>query len=461
MPPFHLRVGELDADLERRVNALRRGRFAALPHDREPNNGLRDAPDALAFLRRLAAGTGPPLQPHVARRALRLKIHSLASASPRGGGAVRDDVLERLLTIDEHGLIPVVPVRHPRPDAAPMAHAALALAGEGEIWDDASNGPRPAAEALADYGLAGLEISLSEARALAGGTQFLAAVAAESLSHARALLIQADVAAALSLRARGFNADAWSERPRVNRGHPGEAVVAANLRAMLEIVGGEGPGREPSDDRPDAPPGFAFVPAVHGAAREALKFANAVFEIELNATSEHAVRLPNGRLWDRGTAHAQPLAMALDLAAIAIAEVGNLCARRLEPMAEWCPEPGAARFTANALVSENKVLAHPASVEGASPDENAEDWGGLGSPAAMKLVNIHQNTEHLLALELLACRFGVERWGARAGRGARAVGGRLAREIPRDHPDPVARMLELMRAGVPRQAARGARIPLA
>jgi histidine ammonia-lyase len=430
---------------------------------------VRIGPDHLQELQRNlvlshAIGVGDPFPTDVVRGMLLLRAHSLAL----GSSGVRPVVVERLLAFLEHNVHPVVPSQGSvgaSGDLAPLAHLALAVIGEGEV--EHRGAVRPSSEVLAELGLEPLELQAKEGLALVNGTQAMASVLALVLADAEVLVRSADVAAAMSVDAlkgshRPFDAAVTRLRP-----HPGAIAVAANLRALL-ADSAINVSHEDCDKVQDAY-SLRAVPQVHGAARDALAHARVVVEIELaSVTDNPLVIAEEAKVVSAGNFHGEPLALVADYAKIALAELANISERRVEQMlnpalsglpAFLAPDGGLhsglmiSQYTAAALVSENKVLAHPASVDSIPTSANQEDHVSMGTIACRQAREVLENALWVLAIEVTSAAQALDFHAPlTAGRGAQAAHARVRQEIAHLDRDlylrpGLGRVRELIRSG--------------
>jgi histidine ammonia-lyase len=358
-----------------------------------------------------AVGVGSPIPIEITRLMLRLKIHALGL----GFSGVSMETFERLLEFEAHDLVPVVPSRGSvgaSGDLAPLAHLSLPLLGYGSFWDSRGGPPIPAERVLADYAMTALRLQPKDGLALINGTQMMSAYGAWVLERAMGLAKLADLVAGMSLEALQGSARPFDPRVHAVRPHPGAGIVAANMRRFLadsEILESHRHCGKVQD-----PYCLRCVPQVHGASRDALAHACAVVETELNSVTDNPLVFEDGDLVSAGNFHGQPLALALDYAAIALAEWAAISERRTYLLLEG--HDGLPRllmrntgvnsgfmvpqYTAAALVSENKVLCHPASVDSIPTSLGQEDHVSMGSVSALKLLQVFENVEHVLAIEL-------------------------------------------------------------
>jgi histidine ammonia-lyase len=347
----------------------------------------------------------------------------------------------------ERGVHPVIPARGSvgaSGDLAPLAHLALVLIGEGEAEHEHVR--LPGGEALRRAGLVPIELAAKEGLTLLNGTQLMTAVGALAALDAEATCVVADVAGAMSLEAYKGTPRAFDARIHAVRAHPGQAQSAALLRRLLadsEIVESHRDCGKVQD-----PYSLRCMPQVHGATRDTLAFVRAVLEREAaSATDNPLVFVDAAEIVSGGNFHGQPVALALDFAAIAVAELANISERRIEQLVNphlssglppfLAPASGLnsgfmiAQVAAAALVSENKVLAHPASVDSIPSSAGREDHVSMGAHAALKLAQIHDYVRTVLAIELLCAAQGIDlRLPPRPGPGLRAAHAHLRAHVP-------------------------------
>jgi histidine ammonia-lyase len=377
-----------------------------------------------------AAGTGPPLDDSAVRAILLLRARTLAA----GYSGVRVELPARLLELLERGLLPVVPGKGSvgaSGDLAQLAHLAQPLIGEGRLRG-AGDGPqgRPAAEVLAEHRITPLVLAPKEGLSLVNGTEPMQALLAFSVRDAELLVRAADVACALSIEALLGTDRPYDERVQVIRPHPGQLHSAANLRALLAGSALMASHRESTHAVQDAY-SLRCAPQVHGAVRDVLGFARGVLETELGAVVDNPVIVPDGEVMTTGNFHGEPLAFAADMLAMAASELASISERRLDRMLDpafsrglppfLAPDAGTnsgfmlAQYTAASLVSENKVLAHPASVDTIPTSGKQEDHVSMGWTSVRKLREVITNVRTCLAVEILCAAQGI---GLRAGIGA-------------------------------------------
>jgi histidine ammonia-lyase len=377
------------------------------------------------LVRSHAAGVGGPLPSHAVRAMMLLRAAVLAT----GRSGARPVCCERLCELLNAGVHPVIPARGSvgaSGDLAPLAHLALGMIGEGECEYEGQ--VMPAVDALARAGIAPLVLEAKEGLTLLNGTQHMTAIGGLAVLDAEATCRIADVAGALSLEALKGTARAFDERVVGARPHPGQIAVAAALRELLDPAHSELAESHRDCGKVQDPYSLRCMPQVHGATRDVLAFARGVLEREAASSTDNPLVFVDGPDGDEmisgGNFHGQPVALALDAAAIAIAELANISERRIEQLVNphlssglppfLAPESGLnsgfmiAQVAAAALVSENKVLAHPASVDSIPSSAGREDHVSMGATAALKLAQIEHHVRDVLAIELLCAAQGLD-----------------------------------------------------
>ena len=378
----------------------------------------------LNLIRSHSVGVGAPLQPAVVRLVLALKAASLA----RGFSGVRREVIDTIVAVLAAGLVPFVPSQGSvgaSGDLAPLAHLTLALIGEGEFVVDGTR--RPAAEVLREAGIAPLALAAKEGLALINGTQVSTALALHALLAFEPVLEAALVIGAMTVDAARGSDCPFDPRIHALRGQPGQIDVARCYRALLkgsEIRRSHLQG----DDRVQDPYSLRCQPQVVGACLDSLRHAALVLLREANAVTDNPLVFADehgteGGIVSGGNFHAEPVALAADAMALAIAEVGAIAERRIAMLIDagvsrlppfLSAEPGLnsgfmiAHVTAASLASENKSLAHPASVDSLPTSANQEDHVSMATFAARRLQPMIANTAHILGIELLAAAQGIE-----------------------------------------------------
>ena len=380
----------------------------------------------LNLVRSHAVGVGEPLPSAEVRAMMALRANSLA----KGHSGVRPAVIDTLCEMLNRGITPFVPSQGSvgaSGDLAPLAHLALALIGEGECLDEKGNRV-PSSDALRGAQVTPLVLEAKEAVSLINGTQAMLAVGTLALSAAEVLVDTADVIGALTLDALRGTDVAFDERIHKARPHQGQLTSAGNLRKMLE--GSEIRRSHADCNRVQDAYSLRCIPQVHGAVRDTLAHCREVFETEINSAVDNPLvfvkdpKTAEGDVLSGGNFHGEPLAFALDFLAIALSALAGISERRIERLVnpalnEGLPAflaPGAGlnsgfmmpQVTAAALVSENKVLAHPASVDSITTSGNKEDYVSMGMTAAVKLKRVVENTRNVLAIEAMAAAQAVE-----------------------------------------------------
>lgn len=385
------------------------------------------------LLRSHAVGVGEPLAADLVRAMLLLRAHSLA----HGASGVRPELIDLLLDVLRAGVVPEVPAKGSvgaSGDLAPLAHMALPLLGEGFARVDGEL--MSGAAALERVGLSPLELAAKEGLALINGTQYMAAHLVFALHRAELVADAADVAAAMSVEGLMGSHKPFDEAVVRLRPHPGARLVAERMRALLR-----GSRIEPSHadcGRVQDAYSLRAVPQVHGATRDALAHAAAVVDVELASVTDNPLVLADERaVLSAGNFHGQPLALIADFAAIAVAELASISERRVEQLVNpalsglpaFLTSRGGlnsgfmvAQYTAAALVSENKVLSHPASVDSIPTSANQEDHVSMGAHAARKLLEVVDNTATVVAIESIVAAQALDlRLPLRPGAGAAAA----------------------------------------
>ncbi len=417
--------------------------FGALAETRIHGGDVRALQKNL--VRSHSCGVGPDLDEPCVRAMMVLRAQVIAL----GYSGVRAEIIDALVAMLNAGVCPRIPSQGSvgaSGDLAPLAHLALALIGEGEAT---FAGRRlPAAEALAAAGLSPVELQAKEGLSLINGTQYMTALGALALCDAARLATAADIAGSISLEALKGSKRPFDQRLMAVRPHPGQEICAKNLRALLtesEIMESHAHCGKVQD-----PYSLRCMPQVHGATRDALAWSAAVLERELNSVTDHppVVLTEDGAdLISGGNFHGQPVAIALDLAAMAVAELANISERRVEQLVNPALSSGLTPFLAKdsglhsgfmiaqvasaSLVSENKVLCHPASVDSIPSSAGREDHVSMGSISAKKLLQVIDNVRNALAIEVLTASQGVDqRRPLKASKGVAAAHQAVRRVVP-------------------------------
>ena len=373
------------------------------------------------LLRSHSCGVGEPLSEAETRAMLCLRANVLA----KGYSGVRPIVIETLIEMLNRGVHPLIPARGSvgaSGDLAPLAHLAAVAVGEGEAIYE--NERMSGGEALKRAGIASLELEAKEGLALINGTQAMCAVGGLALLDAEKLAITADVAGAMTLEALRGTPAAFRLPIHDARPHRGQRAVAEHLRALLTESEIRESHRE-HDPRVQDAYTLRCMPQVHGAARDTLTELRRVLEIEINSATDNPLVFPEtGEVVSGGNFHGEPVALALDYAAMGVAEFGAISERRIERLVNPDLSGGLppflvedagtnsgmmmAQVTAVALCAENKILAHPAAIDSLPTSGNREDHVSMGMTSALKLRQIIRYTEQIMAIELMCAAQGLE-----------------------------------------------------
>ncbi|HVT35987.1 MAG TPA: histidine ammonia-lyase [Nevskiaceae bacterium] len=377
-----------------------------------------------------------------------------ANTLSRGYSGVRPSTLELLLELLNRGVHPLIPEKGSlgaSGDLAPLAHMSLTLIGEGEA--EYFGQTFSSAEALALAKLQPLTLAAKEGLALTNGTSVMCALGVLETLRAERMSQTADIAGCLSLEALNGTDLAFDPRIHALRAMPRQVECAAYLRRLL--AGSRLTRAHQSNDVQDAYT-LRCIPQVHGAVRDAIAYARWIFEMELNAVTDNPLLFVEGKkveVLSGGNFHGEPLAIAMDYLGIALAELGNISERRTMRLTDeasnkhvlpaFLTEQGGlnsgfmiVQYTAAALATENKVLAHPASVDTIPTSANVEDHVSMGVTAGLKLRAIADNVERILAIELLSAAQGIDfrhralRRRATLGRGTRAAYALIRSRVP-------------------------------
>jgi histidine ammonia-lyase len=391
--------------------------FGSLARKRIPDSDVAELQRRLVLSH--AVGTGPLLEDRVVRLILAIKANALA----RGHSGVRREVIEALLKLLNAGIFPAIPAKGSvgaSGDLAPLAHLSAALIGTGEMRVEGRL--VPAVEGLKRAGLEPIQLAAKEGLALLNGSQVSTALALAGLFAVEDVFAAALAAGALSTDAAAGSDTPFDPRIQAVRGQPGQARVAESLRALL--AGSEIRASHLDCDRVQDPYSLRCQPQVMGAVLDHLDFAAGVLEREANAVSDNPLVFPEeDEMLSGGNFHAEPVAMAADVIAIAVAEIGSLSERRVALLTDakmsglpafLVPDPGLnsgfmiPQVTAAALVSENKGLAYPASVDSLPTSANQEDHVSMAAHGARRLQVMVKNLNVILGVEAMCAAQGVE-----------------------------------------------------
>jgi histidine ammonia-lyase len=437
----------------------------------------------LNLVRSHAAGVGPELEEETVRAMLLVRANTLAL----GFSGVRPVIIETLIELLNHGIHPCIPSQGSlgaSGDLAPLAHLALALIGEGEVI---MQGERfPGAVALARAGIRPLQLEAKEGLALLNGTALMVGLGALLVRRAINLALTADVAASLSLEALHGTARAYDARVHAARPHPRQIDCAAFLRQLLA---GSTLLRPEGDPNVQDPYTLRCVPQVHGAVRDAIAYARWVINIELNAANDNPLIFVDddggAEVISAGNFHGEPIALAMDYAKNALTDLGNMSERRVARLVDADSNGGVlpmfltregglesgfmiAQYTAAALASENKVLAHPASADSIPSSANVEDHVSMGATATRQLGQILDHVETIVAIELMTAAQAVDfrredlgASGARLGVGTAVAYDLIRQHVPFLEDDVslapyIERIRRLVAAGVIKEAVENA-----
>jgi histidine ammonia-lyase len=391
-----------------------------------------------------SAGAGEPLPPQVVRGMLLLRINALA----KGYSGVRLKTLQFLTDFLNAGIIPIIPMQGSvgsSGDLVQLSHLVLTMMGTGKVLYRGDI--MDAGLALRKARLAPLQLMAKEGLALVNGTQMMSAYASLAVYEAKKLAKLADVASALSVEALKGTDTAFDERIHKLRPHPGQIAAARNLRRLL--VGSEiRESHRYNDPRVQDAYSIRCIPQVHGASRDTIEYAEKVVTTEINSATDNPLIFPEERLHlEGGNFHGQPIALVADFLAIALSEIANITERRIERLVNgsladlprFLTSKGGlhsglmmAQYTAASIVSENKVLCHPASVDSIPTGANLEDHNSMGSIAAQKLWKVLNNTWTVVGIEFLcACQaLDFTRRSLRCGKGTEAAYRFVRKHIP-------------------------------
>ena len=396
----------------------------------------------LNLIRSHATNVGPLFSTAQVRAIMLLRINVLA----KGHSGIRLQTLQTLVEMLNRGVHPLIPMRGSvgaSGDLSPLSHLALPLLGEGEA--EFAGQHTSGAEAMREAGLEPIKLEAKEGLALNNGTQVMAALGVLSLLEAQRLCQQADVAAACSIDALMGTPQAFDPLVHNLRPHPGQKKSASNLRKLLK----NSDLRDSHVDCDNVQDAYSLrcTPQVHGAVRDALKYARGVLEIEINSATDNPLIFPDEEMViSGGNFHGEPLAVALDSLAIAVSELASISERRVEQMLNPALSRGLSPFlakrpgidsgfmivqlTAAALISENKVLAHPASVDSIPTSANQEDHVSMGSVSANKLLQVVQNVKTVLAIELMIACQALDQRGIPSSPALERVKALLRKSVP-------------------------------
>lgn len=423
------------------------------------------------LVRSHSAGVGEPLPAEVVRAMLLLRAAALA----QGLSGVRPSIVEQLQALLDADVLPVVPSRGSvgaSGDLAPLAHLALAVIGEGSVM--VGSDMLPALDGMRRAGIDPVELSAKEGLALLNGTQMMSAVGSLGLADAERLAQSADLIAAMSVEAMRGSDEPFVAAIHAARPHPGQQLVAANMRRL--VADSANRTRHLDDDhRVQDAYSLRCIPQVHGAARDALGLLSAALTIEINAVTDNPLVLaaspeyPEGAILSGGNFHGEPIAIPLDVATIAVAELASISERRIARLVDASLSGGlppfltaesgrnsgymVAQYTAAALINELQSLAHPSSVHSLPTSANQEDHVSMGATSALQFRTAVEHAERVLGIEAMCAAQGLDFLSDPVGPQVAAVHAAVRDAIPHLDEDralsaDIAQATELIRAGV-------------
>ena len=402
------------------------------------------------LIRSHSAGVGKPLSTEIVRALMLLRANTLA----KGHSGIRLAILETLVEMLNKKVHPIIPSKGSvgaSGDLAPLSHMVLVLIGEGkaEFKGKVMNGK----EAMAKAGIKPVQLEFKEGIALNNGTQAMTAIAALVVHDAENLIRTAEIATALTLEGLLGVSDAFDEKIQKVRPHMGQAITAKNISELLVGSRLVQTGKEAVKKtlRPHDPYSLRCTPQVLGAARDAITYSKRVVETEINSATDNPLVFPEEEIClSGGNFHGQPVSLAMDLLGIALTMVGNFSERRIARLLDdklnnglpiFLVPPEAktglnsglmiTQITAAALASENKVLAHPACADLIPTSANFEDFVSMGVTAAQKTMQILENTEYIVAIELLCATQAIDFRGPRKlGKGTKKAYKTIRKVVP-------------------------------
>ncbi len=395
----------------------------------------------LNLIRSHSVSVGEAYDEATTRAIMLLRIAVLA----KGHSGIRLQTLQALIQMLNSGVHPLIPKRGSvgaSGDLSPLSHLALVLLGEGEAIYQGELMSGQAA--MAKAGITPIRLAAKEGLALNNGTQVMAAIGVLALLDAERLCKQADITAAMSIDALKGTPRAFDPLVHKLRPHPGQKTSAENIRQLLE----NSPLRESHLNCGNVQDAYSLrcTPQVHGAVRDALAYARTVLDVEINSATDNPLIFPDeGKVISGGNFHGEPLAIAMDTMGIALSELANISERRMEQMLNPALSRGLSPFlakrpgldsgfmimqlTAASLISENKVLAHPASVDSIPTSANQEDHVSMGSVSAIKLQQIVENVSNVIAIELIISAVALDHRGIKSSPGLEAAKALLREQV--------------------------------
>lgn len=372
------------------------------------------------LIRSHSAGAGDPILKDIMRAMMLLRINALA----KGFSGIRVQTVQTLIDMLNNDIIPSAPMQGSvgsSGDLVQLSHLVLAAMGEGKVW--LGNEIVPSLIVLKKHNIEPIKLEAKEGLALINGTQMMTSFGCIAVHLANRFTKSADVISALSLDALKGTDKAFDERLHALRPHTGQNIVAKNMRELLADSEIRESHRQ-IDDRVQDAYSLRCIPQIHGASRDTLTHVNNVLTIEINSVTDNPIIFPNeGDHVEGGNFHGQPVALIMDFLAIACAELANVSERRTERLVNgtlsrlprFLTQNGGlnsgymiAQYTSASIVSENKVLCHPASVDSIPTSANQEDHNSMGSIAAQKALKVVCNLNKVLAIELICATQGID-----------------------------------------------------
>jgi histidine ammonia-lyase len=388
------------------------------------------------------AGVGPNLAADIVRGVMLLRANVLA----KGYSGVRLEVVQLLLDLLNQDMVPLIPAKGSvgaSGDLAPLSHLAMVLIGEGDVCYRGRE--QNSAAAFKKAGLRPLELLEKEGLALINGTQVMTAIGNFNLLAAENLAKVADIAGAMTFEAQLGSPSPFFEEIQNVRRHPGQMECAKNIMHLIK----DSPLWISHQGKKKVQDAYSVrcMPQVHGAVRDTLKHVRRVLEIETNSATENPLIFPEQKIiLSGGNFHGEPVAFAMDFLAIAMTELGNISERRIDRLINPASNMGLPNFliadnglnsgfmivhvTATALASENKCLAHPASVDNIPTSANQEDHVSMGTIGARKALEIIGNLTHILAIELMAAAQALDFYGLKSSPPLENVKALIRKQVP-------------------------------
>ncbi len=384
---------------------------------------------------------GEPLSEEISRAVMLLRCNALS----KGNSGIRLSTIQTMIDMLNKGVHPVIPQKGSlgaSGDLAPLSHMVLVMLGEGEAWYQGER--MPGAEAMKKAGIPVVELAAKEGLALINGTQIMTAIGCFVVDGAVKLMKTADICAALTGEALLAIKKAYDPKVHAVRGHQGQIDCAANMLRLLE---GSGLAADVQPGKVQDAYSLRCVPQVHGACRDSIRYAYDVISREINAVTDNPLIFPDeDDVISGGNFHGEPVGLAMDFIAIAIAELADISERRTErlvnPQLSGLPafliEHGGVnsglmitQYAAASMVSENKVLAHPACVDSIPSSANQEDHVSMGTTAARKALSILDNSQKVLGIELFAASQAMTfRDESKLGKAMSAVYKHIRKSVP-------------------------------